>query len=318
MFIEQAYKSLHEGWRYIIGFIAVFLVGWQIIGAIPLLVAVFLRADSIDDFNSGVEDNFVSLFPGESNLYLVLVIFTFIGGLLALYAVVKWLHKQRVLHLTTARASVDWGRVFFSFGIWAAFSIITTATAYFIEPALFEVNFRVMPFLGLLAVVILLLPLQTSFEEYFFRGYLMQGIGVAAGNKWLPLVITSLAFGLLHLANPEIGKLGYSVISVYIGLGLFLGIITLMDDGMELALGFHAANNMIIALLVTADWTALQTNSILIDKSEPTAIGQIVPIFIVLPILTFIFAKKYKWTNWREKLTGKVVPPVAVTAQRSE
>jgi hypothetical protein len=30
----------------------------------------------------------------------------------------------------------------------------------------------------------------------------------------------------------------------YIGTGLFLGILTLMDE-MELALGFHAANNLV-------------------------------------------------------------------------
>jgi membrane protease YdiL (CAAX protease family) len=153
------------------------------------------------------------------------------------------------------------------------------------------------------------LPLQTSFEEFLFRGYLMQGIGIAAKNRWVPLLITGLVFGLMHGLNPEIEKLGYSVLSVYVGLGLFLGIITLMDDGMELALGFHAANNMIIALLVTSDWTALQTDSIFLDVSEPSAVGQIVPIFIILPILTFVFAKKYKWTNWKEKLTGRVERP---------
>ena len=36
-----------------------------------------------------------------------------------------------------------------------------------------------------------------------------------------------------------------------------------MDEGLELALGFHAANNLCGALLLTADWTAFQTNSIL-------------------------------------------------------
>jgi hypothetical protein len=137
----------------------------------------------------------------------------------------------------------------------------------------------------------------------------MQGIGVAAKNRAVPLIITSLVFGLMHAFNPEIEKLGYSVLSVYIGLGFFLGIITLMDDGMELALGFHASNNMIIALLVTSDWTALQTDSVFLDVSEPSAIGQIIPIFIILPILTVIFAKKYKWNGWKEKLFGKVHQP---------
>ena len=43
-----------------------------------------------------------------------------------------------------------------------------------------------------------------------------------------------------------------------------------MDEGIELALGFHAANNLFTALLVTSSWTAFQTESILIDISEPS------------------------------------------------
>jgi hypothetical protein len=42
-----------------------------------------------------------------------------------------------------------------------------------------------------------------------------------------------------------------------------------MDDGLELTLGFHAANNLIGALLL--DWTVFQTHSILKDV-EPQAV----------------------------------------------
>lgn len=306
MYIEQAYKSLHDGWRYLIGALAIFFVGWQFIGIIPLMAVIMSRVTSVGEFMKAAETNFSDLFEGESNLYLVLMLFTFIGGLLILWLVVKYLHRQSITELTTGREKIDWNRIFFAFFTWAAFSVITTAIAYYTAPEVYELNFNLIPFLGLLAISLLMLPLQTSFEEYFFRGYLMQGLGVISGNRWVPLVVTSLAFGLLHMFNPEIDKLGYEILSVYIGMGLFLGIITLMDDGLELALGFHAANNMIIALLVTADWTALQTNSILIDRSEPSAMGQIIPIFIILPILTLIYARKYKWSNWKQKLTGSV------------
>jgi hypothetical protein len=44
-----------------------------------------------------------------------------------------------------------------------------------------------------------------------------------------------------------------------------------MDEGMELALGFHAANNLVGALLINSDWSAFQTNSIFKDISEPSA-----------------------------------------------
>ena len=76
---------------------------------------------------------------------------------------------------------------------------------------------------------------------------------------------------------------------------------------MELALGFHAANNLIGALLVTSDWSVFQTHSIFKDMSEPSAGADVIlPVVIVYPILLFIFSKKYKWTNWKEKLTGKI------------
>jgi membrane protease YdiL (CAAX protease family) len=126
-------------------------------------------------------------------------------------------------------------------------------------------------------------------------------------RKSTPLLITSLTFGFLHFYNPEIMKLGSILLIHYVATGLFLGIITLMDDGMELALGFHAGNNLLIALVVTADWTVFQTSSILKYIGEPNVINQsLFSLSIIYPILLFYFSRKYNWTNWKGKLTGKV------------
>ena len=109
--------------------------------------------------------------------------------------------------------------------------------------------------------------------------------------------------------SPEVGKLGYIIMIYYIGTGFFLGILTLMDEGLELALGFHAANNLVTALLVTSNWGAFQTHSILKDVSVPSAgFDILLPVFILYPILLIIFAKKYHW-NWsqcKQKLFGKI------------
>lgn len=100
----------------------------------------------------------------------------------------------------------------------------------------------------------------------------------------------------------------------YIGTGLFLGIITLMDEGMELALGFHAGNNLVAALLVTADWTAFQTDSLLKDVSDPSAgVDVLIPVLLIYPIFIWIMAKRYRWSNWKQKLFGKVEPPLPPT-----
>jgi uncharacterized protein len=242
------------------------------------------------------------------NVTFVLLIAPLSFACLFLLFWVKFAHQQSIRSLTTSRRKVDWNRILFSFTVWGLFSVISTGILYYLSPESFVFNFDSSKFFVFLILAIILIPLQTSFEEYLFRGYLMQGLGVLTKNKWFPLLFTSVMFGLMHIANPEVGKLGPIIMIYYIGTGFFLGILTLMDEGMELALGFHAANNLIGALLVTADWTAFQTNSILKDVSEPSAgFDVLFPIFIIFPILLLIFGRKYGWKNWKEKLTGNVL-----------
>ena len=309
MYISQVYNTLHDWWRYIVGTLII-IIAWQFIGAIPLIGALLPHVIETGEMPSEISQMIEIL---GNNLFLFLMLLMFVFGLVGIFFVVKILHKQSIRMLTTAREKIDWKRVWFAFIFWGIVSSGMVMADYFMNPDGYVNNFNLQPFLILCVIAILLVPLQTSFEEYLFRGYLMQGIGLIAKNKWVPLVITSTAFGLLHIANPEVEKLGYIILVYYIGTGFFLGITTLMDEGLELSLGFHAANNLFTALLVTADWTAFQTHSIFKDMSDPTEMGigeTVLPVFIIFPILLFIFSKKYKWTNWKDKLFGAVVKPV--------
>ena len=312
MYIAQAFNVLHDWWRYLVGLVIIIIA--VVIGQIPLTVAIIFK---VFKYGGGLQslqgmDEAKMLSFLEPNLNLFLMLLSFAVGLLGLLLVSKYLHNQSFTHLTTSRKKIDWKRFWFIFFVWGIRSSSFVLYDYFTSPEDYVVNFKLVPFLILCVIAIIFVPLQTSFEEYLFRGYLMQGIGVIVKNKWMPLIITSVVFGSLHIANPEVDKLGPVIMVYYIGTGLFLGIMTLMDEGMELSLGFHAANNLFTALLVTADWTAFQTHSILKDMSDPSemAIGQIfVPVFIVFPILLLILSKIYGWTDWKEKLFGKVMEP---------
>ena len=304
MFIEQGFKpNDNRFWKYIVGSIAV--IGASVIGQIPFGIAIAVKA-AMNNMPMPTGTEMMTIL--ESNLTLFLMLISFPVALLGLYLIVKFFHRQSFLQITTSRNKIDWSRVFFAFGIWAVISIASVGIDYIANPENYELNFKAVPFLILAVIAIILIPLQTSTEEYVFRGYLMQGFGVLAKNKWFPLLMTSVIFGTMHIFNPEVQKLGNIILVYYIGTGLFLGIITLMDEGIELALGFHAANNLITALLVTTDWTVFQTHSVLKDISEPSVgLTIFIPVFIVFPILLLIFAKKYKWTNWKEKLTGRII-----------
>lgn len=308
MYIEQAYKGLHEWWRYALGVVIIFLA-WQFVGMIPLGLAIVIKSFGAEA--GGIPSDISEIMDLlGSNLFLFLMLLSFVFGLIGVFISSKSLHKLSIIKLTTTRKKIDWKRFWFIFMLWGFISSSFVLVDYYLNPADFLLNFKLQPFLILLVIAVFLIPLQTSFEEYFFRGYLMQAFGVILKNRWAPLLITSIGFGLMHIANPEVEKLGYVIMVYYIGTGLFLGIITLMDEGLELALGFHAANNLFTALLVSADWTAFQTHSILKDLSDPnemTLVEIFVPVFVVFPILLFILSKKYSWTNWKGHLFGKVV-----------
>lgn len=309
MFIEQAFKAKTDWWRYLIGMIIVFLA-WQIIGGLPLMVAIILEMGPEIFTMTEQEDMMQVLQVLDSNLAFFLLLLMFAVGLGALFLVVRLLHQQPIIEATTSRKKMDWGRFFFGFGLVGVFTVVATMVDYNLRPEDFVWNFKLVPFVILALIAVVMVPLQTSFEEYLFRGYLMQGLGVLTRNRWFPLITTSVLFGSLHLWNPEVEKLGYIIMVYYIGTGLLLGIMTLMDEGLELALGFHFGNNLVGALLITADWTAFQTHSVLKDISEPTAgFDVILPVLIVYPIFLFLMAKTYRWTNWKERLFGKVNPP---------
>ncbi len=302
MFIEQGINKENQFWKYLIGSLIVIIVSQ--LGALPLVIGVFIKKMK-DGKGMPTEDDFMKTL--DSNLTLFLIMISFLIGLLSLFFVIKKIHNQTILSVTTSRKKIDWSRVFTSFGIWGVFTVFTTCLTYYFSPENFVLNFKPIPFAILAVIGIIMIPIQTSCEEYIFRGYLMQGFGNLFKNKWLPLVLTSVIFGGMHIANPEVKELGYIIMVYYIGTGFMLGILTLMDDGMELSLGFHAANNLVGALLVTSDWSVFQTNSILRDIAKPEAgMETFIPVFVIYPILLFIFSKIYKWTDWKQKLTGNI------------
>tara|TARA_A200000113_G_scaffold178368_1_gene163921 strand:- start:190 stop:1092 length:903 start_codon:yes stop_codon:yes gene_type:complete len=299
MFLWDKSYRIKNFWYYILG--SFILILFSTIGQLPMIPFLPSELPSPD---ADPMDIFKTI-PSNLRLFLLLLSFAFV--LPGIWLVVKKLHDLPIMSVLSSRKKIDLERVLYSFMLWGTVVSAFVFLEYSLNPENYVFNFKVKEFLILAVIAILFIPIQTSVEEIVFRGYLMQGFGHWLNSRFMALFLTSTVFGSLHLANPEITALGYEFIILYITVGFVLGIMTLMDDGLELALGFHAANNLIAALLLTADWTVFQTESILIDISEPSlGITDWITPFIVFPILLAVFARKYSWTNWKEKLFSKV------------
>jgi membrane protease YdiL (CAAX protease family) len=159
----------------------------------------------------------------------------------------------------------------------------------------------------LFGISFFIIPLQTTFEELFFRGYLIQSLGRRFKAPLFPMLLSGVIFGVMHYSNPEVKVLGTGILGYYILTGIFTSFMAVIDEGVELGIGFHAGNNIFGCLIVTNKWQVFQTDALWMDMSKP-AIGLdlIITLLVFFPLMLFIFSKKYKWKSLKDGLLSKV------------
>lgn len=303
LFLIKGYVTgKNDFWMYMIGLIAI-IIAYAIIQNIAHF---FLSKVAIENGISFLEisKNPSIVFNAKTigfnkSLMLALLCGMFAFSLFVLWLNLKYVHKKSFKSIITSYDKIRWKRYFFAFLIWGILSSLYVLSSYLINPQNYEYNFHFSNFFALLIAVILFIPIQTITEELIIRSYLLQGLSLIFKNGIIPLIITSILFGLLHGDNPEVEAHGYLLMMpYYILFGAFLGALTLMDEGAELAMGIHCANNLVSSLLVCSKTSVLQTDSILIMKTD-YPITEFLSWIVMASICFFILFKKYKLSNWK-------------------
>jgi membrane protease YdiL (CAAX protease family) len=286
-----------------------YLLGIALIISVYLLGSCFLILDlqwnfGIESFDGISQKEIVKILGNNRFLAWLVVPFLFVALFLVIHT--KFVHKRTVLSIFSGRENFDWKRVLFSFSLLFSVLSLFLFIQYLSSDSLIF-QFDIQKFIPLFFIAIFLLPIQTSCEELLFRSYILQGIKMRTKKNSVAVLISGLMFGAIHIGNPEIAKIGYHIIVYYMLVGVFLALISLFDNGIELALGYHAANNVFAALMVTNNWQAFQTNAVFMDISDPgMGLDTIIGILFILPLVFFIFYKKYKWHSlkemWQDKL----------------
>jgi uncharacterized protein len=294
-------SGLNEWWMYVFGVCAC-IFGYfvfQMIMIFPLMSAAMSNGIDLDDIQRNPAILFDPAKIGiDKNLLLSLLLGMFVFACLGLYFAVTKMHRKPFKSIITAYDNIRWKRFFFAFGLWGGLIVLLTLGTYLVNSEGITVQFHPANFAILLVISLILLPIQTSTEEFLFRGYLLQGLAQVFKNGIIPLILTSLFFGLLHMENPEAKTFGWALMLPYYSLfGFFLGAITLLDEGLELALGVHCANNLISGLLVTTPNTVIKTDAIFSTTIEnPPA--ELLSWFVMAGFTFIIFWLKYRWKNF--------------------
>ncbi len=248
--LESSFTGKNNFWRYLVMFVAVLLVS-NTIGALPLLISLLTKSVSDPGIFSqlAANPNDYSILDLPSNVFLIIMLFPFIAGLAAFFMLVRPLHSRTIISVINGTRKIRWNRFFISFIVWTGLSAVYLFGYLRLDPENFAINNQSLSIIFLAIISLALIPFQAAFEEILFRGYLMQGFAVLSKNRWFPLIMTSLLFALMHGFNPEVKDYGFlNMMPQYILFGLIFGAITVLDDGVEAAIGAHTANNVFLCI----------------------------------------------------------------------
>ncbi len=207
---------------------------------LALIIALgFLIAGSII---GGIFGGILSFFvTNEALKLLISLVFGFIFTSILVFVWVRYVEKRSIASIGLKK---EGALIKFFTGFIIGFILFAVVILILFISGSVEVNQASTYKIGASALgsILIVLPgwiVQSSTEEILSRGWLMNVIG-AKYNAALGLFVSSILFGLLHLANNEVSIL--AIINIVL-VGLLFGLYVIKTEDLWGACGMHAAWN---------------------------------------------------------------------------
>jgi membrane protease YdiL (CAAX protease family) len=253
------------GWRRFVLAVALILFFWQILGALP---SVFLLIWILEDGNLQTSVSPAGQFVGvEPALSFAVPMLASVLFLISIFLAIRFIHQRPFRTLITPARIIAWRRFFQGFMVWFVLSGLMSLAEAILYPGRYVWTLDLHRYIPFALLALVLIPIQTSAEELFFRSYILQAVGLRLRNIWMLSAISGFLFMMPHLLNPE-ARLNYGLMGFYYFIiGGVMAYITLRDGRLELALGLHAANNLFSALFANYTVTVMPTPSLFTVKT---------------------------------------------------
>ena len=292
MFISDIGNGRHKYYHYL-ATIIITLIVMQVIGAIPLLITIFSKIGN-QPFTPELFEQIANSISGD--LFVLFTGISFLAAFGAFIFCIRYIHKQTVTSIITYRTKIDFQRIGWGLLIIVLFRIPLFLIELYTYGDSLKWNFEFNSFFLLLLICVMFIPIQAGLEEVFFRGYLLKRFNKKLKKKYWSVLITSILFTVLHFSNPEAISFGISMFTFYFLTAVFLALITIFDNGTELAIGVHAGINIFTLLTITGEWSSFNTSALYLNSSRNAFELDIFLLTLVIyPIIFFIFAKKFGW-----------------------
>jgi len=257
-YLEIARQGKNNWWRFALS-LPFILTIWLLIGSIPILILAAIVEMDNDPATKLTATGFAGVNPLTDFLATIT---TFIPFFLATLIAIPLFHGRPARTIITPQAHINWSRFFASFGLWFILAALVSLVESLLYPGRYSLTFNAAQLIPIAIAVLIFIPIQTSAEELFFRGYILQGFGLLFKSPLILSVLSGIFFMVPHFTNPEMASNFVLVALFYFSFGAFAAWITLKDQCLELALGMHAANNIYASIFANYTVSALPTTAV--------------------------------------------------------
>ncbi|MGW2898007.1 CPBP family glutamic-type intramembrane protease, partial [Streptomyces sp. NPDC001212] len=154
-------------------------------------------------------------------------------------------------------------------------------------------------FLVSLAMLVVLVPLQSAAEEYVFRGWLLQAAGAFLRTPWLAVLPQAVLFAAAHgWGTPW----GFADLLVF---GVVAGLLTIRTGGLEASIALHALNNLLAFGLSAAYVDGLASDETAADATWQLALVDMASVLLFAAIVLWLARRRRP-----QNLSGPVPEPI--------
>jgi uncharacterized protein len=240
-FIDLARLGRNQWWRYLLGWMVI-LTGWvggYFVG--KLILSAWAEVDFIAD------SAMFKLVYWYIYSFIYHVNLGMLAMLVFILVVVRVLHQRPIRSIVTANAHLDWKRLTQGFGLYFLLLIAASVVEYLCAPSSLRFRINLPQLSGTASTALVGIITTATAEELFFRGYMLQGLGLLTRNRMVLASISGFLFMAAHAPLEESSNRLF-LLSCF-EMGFFLTIITLKSNGLELAIGMHIAHNLAADLI---------------------------------------------------------------------
>lgn len=219
---------------------------------------------------------------------LLLDLSTFIPFFLATPLVWRYVLGRPITQLISFGGRVLPRRIGLGFGIWLVMCAVSTGFDAVLHPDDYVYTFSATKFLPFALITLLLLPVQTWAEEFFFRGWVLNW--ASALPRFSQVFISGIMFAWPHMGNPEAATDTGLALAAYFVLGAGWAYVSVRSGGIELAMGAHLANNAFSLLAVGYDDAALP-NAAVFTTTNLNLLTTVISLLAIVPLFAYLTRK---------------------------